>query len=296
LTPLHISASKNAIPFTLLLLDAGADLLTGLPLPQYALLRQLKSMTPSPLQSQPSPALDKTPDTTKKPNSMKKKSGFLCLKQVVPHSTETTPPSIADSSSAKDVASPIPSTENSTSISSSPTSITAALHPVPHQYLCGWGEEMALDKKILPVELAAACGHVEMTKALLSRFVECHTHFQILFGTDFFGGLGWSQALSPNAVLHYWFSGTLNLHICLYLLVCHGIRLMGMDLQLCILLQGWGMWIPLMFYFNNLKLMSTLKEKTTGNDLYFFTLFFNTVYIHLYDLGLLYMKLSVCSE
>ncbi|KAJ3104946.1 hypothetical protein HDU97_008694 [Phlyctochytrium planicorne] len=194
LTALHIAASRNAVLIVNLLLEHGADPNKGIYLSQYALLRKYKAFSPNPN----NPAFQIASSVGTKPPAL---TGSSIGRQhpagadptwSLPNSSISE--SIAGSAltgattssqleaDIRDTGSVVSATsvtdgkkaESPVSLDSSlrPVSVLAKENPVIKGLkgkLAKFPEEYLKGRKVYPVELAAASGHIDVVKTLLPR-------------------------------------------------------------------------------------------------------------------------------
>ncbi|KAI9324424.1 hypothetical protein DFJ73DRAFT_872555 [Zopfochytrium polystomum] len=200
LTPLHLAALKNWASLSQLLLDSGADPSLGILLQQYAFLHRLKSTstaTPQvvlgPNSSAPSPTEPGVARSSANRHSAYIPPAAMDSLMIRSNSMDATSliiqrptfdigtvasPSVSDASpgSVRSSPAPRPSTPLSTRgpRPKGYSIIPQAGSPPPDpeklkNEFSGWPLETSRDMKILPVELAAACGHVEIVRLMLPR-------------------------------------------------------------------------------------------------------------------------------
>ncbi|KAJ3349131.1 hypothetical protein HDU83_000752 [Entophlyctis luteolus] len=180
LTPLLVASSKNFVGLVQLLLDAGADPSVGILVSQYALLRKLKSIvniggnlraaveTANAQQkssNQPNDILVATAEPSSAPSSIAETPDQLQKPhQNLPSNQNPVPPlHVTIPSSRTSVVS------NHLQVGSEDKLEAAAAEKRRSSVFHMWNEEFMKDRVIFPVELAAACGHSDLSRILLAR-------------------------------------------------------------------------------------------------------------------------------
>ncbi|KAJ3213561.1 hypothetical protein HDU67_002771 [Dinochytrium kinnereticum] len=190
LCPIHIAASRNSVFLISLLIEHGADVNKGIYLSQYALLRRYKSYSPTSQSLQNS-------SISGPGGAGLRLSGLTGSPVIRQHPAGIEPDwSAADSLSTGSSAVPVPSVKDAATSASekrddigeikkpeSPTSIDSSAKPssvaaretISSRGSKGGGklsrfsDEFLRGKKVFAVEIAAACGHVDTVKTLISR-------------------------------------------------------------------------------------------------------------------------------